>query len=154
MISAFILALGLSFPAAAAKTFVYCSEGSPSTFNPQLASDGIDRAREPDQRVVALLDRRAAALHELAPERRVDELRRHHRLGRCFRGRHAVERGVLMAQGKTDWEIGTILGLSEETVTKYLKSARVRFGVARRTQLAIAAVCHGYIGLDEIVSWQ
>lgn len=29
-----------SFGAQAAKTFVYCSEGSPSTFNPQLATDG------------------------------------------------------------------------------------------------------------------
>lgn len=61
---------------------------------------------------------------------------------------------VLMAQGKTDWEIGVILGLAEETVTKYLKTARARFGVSRRTQLAIAAVCHGTLGLDEIISWQ
>lgn len=61
---------------------------------------------------------------------------------------------VLMAQGKTDWEIGVILDLSEETVTQYLKTARARFGVARRTQLAIAAVCHGLIGLDEVISWQ
>ncbi len=28
-------------PAVADKTFVYCAEGSPSTFNPQMASDGI-----------------------------------------------------------------------------------------------------------------
>jgi dipeptide transport system substrate-binding protein len=34
------LFLLLSLQAQAAKTFVYCSEGSPSTFNPQLASDG------------------------------------------------------------------------------------------------------------------
>jgi LuxR family quorum-sensing system transcriptional regulator CciR len=61
---------------------------------------------------------------------------------------------VLMSQGKTDWEIATILGLSEETVTAYLKAARQRFGVSRRTQLALAAVSHGLIGFDEIVSWQ
>ncbi len=30
----------IGFSAHAAKTFVYCSEGSPSTFNPQLATDG------------------------------------------------------------------------------------------------------------------
>lgn len=30
----------LAAPAFAAKTFVYCSEGSPSIFNPQLATDG------------------------------------------------------------------------------------------------------------------
>jgi LuxR family quorum-sensing system transcriptional regulator CciR len=61
---------------------------------------------------------------------------------------------TLMAQGKTDWEIGAILGLGEETVTSYLKAARQRFGVARRTQLAIAAVSCGLIGFDEVVSWQ
>ncbi len=32
--------LGLVFTASAEKTFVYCSEASPSTFNPQLADDG------------------------------------------------------------------------------------------------------------------
>lgn len=61
---------------------------------------------------------------------------------------------ALVAHGKTDWEIAAILGLSEETVTQYLKSARARFGVARRSQLAIAALYHGRIGLDELVSWQ
>lgn len=36
-----ILAMALPFAASAAKkTFVFCSEGSPSTFNPQLATDG------------------------------------------------------------------------------------------------------------------
>jgi LuxR family quorum-sensing system transcriptional regulator CciR len=57
---------------------------------------------------------------------------------------------ALMAQGKTDWEIGTILGLSEGVVSNYLKAARRRFGVASRTQLAVAAVSHGLVGLDEI----
>jgi dipeptide transport system substrate-binding protein len=38
---AFIFALNLNTPAhAEGKTFVYCSEGSPSSFNPQLVSDG------------------------------------------------------------------------------------------------------------------
>jgi len=55
-----------------------------------------------------------------------------------------------MAQGKTDWEIGTILGLSEETVTKYLNAARSRYGVVRRTQLAIAALCDGTLGIEEV----
>ena len=61
---------------------------------------------------------------------------------------------ALMAQGKSDWEIGAIMGLSEETVTKYLNAARLRFGVARRTQLALAAVSHGQLSLDELISWQ
>lgn len=60
----------------------------------------------------------------------------------------------LAAQGKSDWEIGTILGLSEETVTKYLGAARARFGVSTRTQLALAAIGEGLLGLDELLPRQ
>ena len=60
---------------------------------------------------------------------------------------------VLMAQGKTDWEIARILGLSEETVTRYLKTARQRFGVTRRTQLALAAMNAGLIEMRDCISW-
>lgn len=35
-----VMVLSLAAPAFAAKNFVYCSEGSPSTFNPQQATDG------------------------------------------------------------------------------------------------------------------
>lgn len=38
LVAGLLVLMGLS--AQAAKTFVYCSEGSPSTFNPQLATDG------------------------------------------------------------------------------------------------------------------
>ncbi len=37
---AIIFTLALAFPAWAKKTFVYCSEANPKTFNPQLADDG------------------------------------------------------------------------------------------------------------------
>lgn len=58
-----------------------------------------------------------------------------------------------MAQGKTDWEIARILNLSEETVTRYLKTARQRFGVTRRTQLALAAMNAGLIEMRDCISW-
>lgn len=35
-----VILMCVSFAAGADKTFVYCSEGSPSTFNPQMADDG------------------------------------------------------------------------------------------------------------------
>jgi LuxR family quorum-sensing system transcriptional regulator CciR len=85
------------------------------------------------------------AAHDLRPAPKRDTPHLSRRQEQCV---------ALMAQGKTDWEIGVILGLSEETITQYLKAARARFGVSRRTQLAIAAVCHGLIGLDEVISWQ
>lgn len=58
---------------------------------------------------------------------------------------------TLVAHGKTDWEIAAILGLSEETVGKYLDAARIRFGVARRTQLVVAALAIGEIELEDAV---
>ncbi len=58
----------------------------------------------------------------------------------------------LVAQGKTDWETAKILGLSEETVGKYLDAARIRFGVVRRTQLVVAALAVGEITLEDIVN--
>jgi LuxR family transcriptional regulator, quorum-sensing system regulator CciR len=52
---------------------------------------------------------------------------------------------VLVGNGKSDWEIATILGLREDTVTKYLNAARERYGVARRMQLVVAAIYDGQI---------
>lgn len=60
----------------------------------------------------------------------------------------------LMARGKTNWEIGAILGLAEGTVKNYLASARQAIGAARRTQLAMAAASLGLIGFDEIAPRQ
>jgi LuxR family transcriptional regulator, quorum-sensing system regulator CciR len=57
---------------------------------------------------------------------------------------------VLVGNGKTDWEIATILGLKEDTVTKYLNAARERYGVARRMQLVVAAIYDGQISLGEL----
>jgi LuxR family transcriptional regulator, quorum-sensing system regulator CciR len=57
---------------------------------------------------------------------------------------------VLVGNGKSDWEIATILGLREDTVTKYLNAARERYGVARRMQLVVAAIYDGQISLGEL----
>jgi len=40
LLSIIFVILTISFSAFAGKTFVFCSEGSPSTFNPQIAADG------------------------------------------------------------------------------------------------------------------
>jgi LuxR family quorum-sensing system transcriptional regulator CciR len=58
---------------------------------------------------------------------------------------------LLAAQGKTDWEIGQILGLSEDTVTKYMNAARARYGVGRRVQLAINAIYRSEISFAEVI---
>ncbi|WP_262313215.1 LuxR family transcriptional regulator [Acidiphilium sp. AL] len=57
-------------------------------------------------------------------------------------------------RGKTDWEIGRILGLSEETVSQHLDMARGRYGVTRRLPLAAHAIFDGQISFVEALSWQ
>jgi LuxR family transcriptional regulator, quorum-sensing system regulator BjaR1 len=42
--------------------------------------------------------------------------------------------------GKSDWEIGEILSLSEKTVSTYIQRAKVHFGVSTRIQAVICAI--------------
>lgn len=58
---------------------------------------------------------------------------------------------VWAARGKTDWEIGKILGLSRETVRQHLKQARDRYGIPRRSQLAVWALAAGIISFSEVL---
>lgn len=55
------------------------------------------------------------------------------------------------ARGKTDWEISRILGISHETVIEHLKHARERYGVGKRTLLAIHALFDGTIGFLDVL---
>ena len=56
-----------------------------------------------------------------------------------------------VARGKSDWEISQILGISEETVIQHLKQARGRYGVSRRTMLAVSALFDGSISFSDIL---
>lgn len=51
-------------------------------------------------------------------------------------------------EGKTDWEIGRILGISEDTVAYHLKKVKAKLGVSRRSQIPISAWLRGVL-LDE-----
>ena len=44
------------------------------------------------------------------------------------------------AIGKTDWEIGEILGISQSTAHFHIEKAKKKFGVATRTQAVVQAV--------------
>jgi LuxR family transcriptional regulator, quorum-sensing system regulator CciR len=57
---------------------------------------------------------------------------------------------VLVARGKSDWEIGKILGLSENTVSSYMKSVRERYDVPTRMQAVLRAVYDGSIPFSEL----
>lgn len=50
-----------------------------------------------------------------------------------------------IAAGKTDWEIGAILSLSEKTVNVYVERAKHKLRVQTRTQAIVQALRGGYI---------
>jgi LuxR family transcriptional regulator, quorum-sensing system regulator CciR len=56
----------------------------------------------------------------------------------------------LLAAGKSDWEISVILGLGEETVRKYVKSARAAYDAVSRTQLAVLALEDQQIAFEDL----
>lgn len=56
-----------------------------------------------------------------------------------------------VARGKSDWEISRILGIQHETVVRHLKQARERYGVAKRTMLAIQALFEGSISFTDVL---
>ena len=49
------------------------------------------------------------------------------------------------AEGKTEWEIGAILGLSEHTAEKFIRSARAKLRAANRTHAVARALKLGLI---------
>lgn len=58
---------------------------------------------------------------------------------------------VLIGRGKSDWEIGRILGLKEDTVTEYIDNARRAYQVERRIQLLVRAVYDGHLELADLL---
>jgi len=55
------------------------------------------------------------------------------------------------ARGKTDGEIAGIIGISHETVILHLKQARARYGVYKRTQLAVHALFDGTLSFVDVL---
>jgi len=49
------------------------------------------------------------------------------------------------AEGKTDWEIATILDLSEHTVDKYIRQAKLALNASNRTAAIVLAMRYGLI---------
>ena len=63
-----------------------------------------------------------------------------------------IECIVLVARGKTDWEIGRILGISEETVKQHIADARSRYDVPKRVQVVMRALFDGLVPISEMLS--
>jgi LuxR family quorum-sensing system transcriptional regulator CciR len=54
------------------------------------------------------------------------------------------------ARGKSDWEIAKVLGVSEATVGEHLRHAYERYGVGKRTLVAVHALFDGTIGFLDV----
>lgn len=52
--------------------------------------------------------------------------------------------------GKSDWEIGEILNISESTAHWRIEQAKKKFGVKTRAQLTALAVHHGLVHLRDL----
>lgn len=63
------------------------------------------------------------------------------------------QREVVMwaASGKSDWEIAHILRISEATVGEHMRHAGERYGVSKRTLVAINALFDGTIGFQDVL---
>jgi LuxR family quorum-sensing system transcriptional regulator CciR len=55
-----------------------------------------------------------------------------------------------VARGKSDWEIAQILSISEETVARHVKQACARYGVNKRTLLAMRTLFDGTLSFTDI----
>ena len=58
---------------------------------------------------------------------------------------------VLAAQGKTDWHIGQLLGISEQTVHKHIDAARRQYDSATRAQLIVRALYSNHLTFTDII---
>ena len=50
-----------------------------------------------------------------------------------------------IASGKSDWQIGQILNISDKTVNFHVENMKRKCGVATRIQVVVLAVQHGAI---------
>ena len=58
---------------------------------------------------------------------------------------------TLVGQGKSDWVIAQIAGMSQRSVTRRIERIRARFDVATRMQAVAKALSQGHISFDDVL---
>lgn len=87
----------------------------------------------------------AALSRRHAPWRAMTLIELSHRERQCL---------TLAAEGKDDWAIGQLLGLSAVTVHTYIERAKKRLGVVTRIQAVVQALATGQISFGDVVRAQ
>ena len=59
---------------------------------------------------------------------------------------------VLVAQGKSDSDVGRLLGISDQTVHKHIEDAKRRYGVATRIQLVVRTLFDNRLTFGDVLS--
>ena len=88
-----------------------------------------------------------------------EAVRRIRRLGEAGNGREATptltgrqyDCVVLAAQGRSDWHIAQLLGISPETVHQHIETAKRRYQVSSRTQLVVRALFDSQITFSDVI---
>lgn len=57
----------------------------------------------------------------------------------------------LVAQGKSNWVTGKILGISDRTVKEHLQEAMLHYGVSSRTELVVRSLFDGNLSFADII---
>jgi DNA-binding CsgD family transcriptional regulator len=93
---------------------------------------------------VARAELHLVAMYAYARARRLRRREPEPKISITLREREAMH---WVAAGKTDWEIGELLGVSESAAHKRIESAKRKYGVATRVQAVVEALRHGHIKL-------
>ncbi|HEV2593691.1 MAG TPA: LuxR family transcriptional regulator [Sphingomicrobium sp.] len=120
-----------------------------NVFGEPAASCSFVTRRDREMPVTRLRCAELVGLHALTASRRL--LRPTSSRTRPRLSRREIQCLRLVAQGKTDWEIATILSISVETVHQYLKRARAAYDVVSRTQLVVHALRDAWIAFEDVI---
>jgi len=86
------------------------------------------------------------ALHRNLPDMTVSNLKR---LRLSNRERQCLE---IAAQGKSDWEIAKIVGISERTVHAHIEKAKRRLGVTTRVQAIVQSLFEHQLSFCDVIT--
>jgi LuxR family quorum-sensing system transcriptional regulator CciR len=59
---------------------------------------------------------------------------------------------VLVAKGKSDWDIARLLGISDQTVHKHIEESKRRYRVSTRMQLVVRALFNSHLTFGDVLN--